>query len=34
MESILGIETWRTWRGAHLVAVDCFLGAYQGLSIL
>jgi hypothetical protein len=29
-----GIASWRAAAGARLVAVDCFLGAYQGVSIL
>jgi hypothetical protein len=29
-----GIQAWRTSGGAHVVAVDCFLGAYQGASML
>jgi hypothetical protein len=29
-----GVELWRTRAGGHLVAVSCFLGAYQGTSML
>jgi uncharacterized protein DUF1176 len=29
-----GIQTWPAGHGVHLVAVRCFVGAYQGVSML